>query len=82
MGKLVEGKWHQFEFRLAVPSDYQDILDHLRENFYREAPVAQVVGYSKENSVGFDQKIVSYLTQNLSFLAIDSETNNVSAEFE
>lgn len=77
MGKLVEGLWNQFEFRLATPIYYQSILEHLRNNFYREELVSQLLGYSKDTSLNFEQKIVSYLAQNLSFIAVDTKSNQV-----
>lgn len=78
----VLGRWKQFEFQMITdPSQYPSVLEHLHNNFFRSTPLTQGLDYSKEYFDEFDKIYLTTLPQNLSFAAVDVETNEVSILF-
>lgn len=72
------GRWKQFEFQwIKDPSQYPAVLEHLHQNFFLSTPLTQGLEYSQEYFDEFDKIYLTTLPQNLSFAAVDVETNRV-----
>lgn len=79
MAEHVEGTWKNFQFRMAQPSDYPQILVHMRNNFYRDEPLCRHSGYEDSMADDFDVFVLGALSDNLSFIAVDATNNEVLA---
>jgi len=76
MAEFVEGDWKNFTFKMAKPEDYPGILDHLRQNFYKDEPQNKMLGQSEQKTKDMDTMAMFYLEQNLSFFVVDRDNNN------
>lgn len=77
MASYVEGDWKNFRFRMVEPAFYQPILEHLRTNVYEDEPLNRIAGNSDTKANELDNLALSYLEENLSFFAIDTNSNKV-----
>jgi hypothetical protein len=75
--KLVEGTWKQFQFKMITPEDYPRVFECLHKNFFNSTPLTKAFEYSKAYYDEFDKVYLEVLPQNLSFCAIDTNTNEV-----
>jgi hypothetical protein len=62
---------------ITNPCQYPAVLEHLHQNFYNSTPLTQRLDRSQEYWDEFDKIYLTTLPQNLSFAAIDVETNEV-----
>lgn len=80
MASYVEGEWKNFRFRMAEPAFYPCILEHLRTNVYEDEPLNRIAGNSDVKANELDNLAIQYMEENLSFFAIDTNSNKVCNE--
>ncbi len=72
-----EVEWKNFIFKAAAPDNYQDILDSMRENFYKDEPLNIFTGYSEGKRKDLDRMITELFKDGLSCIIIEKETGKV-----
>jgi GNAT superfamily N-acetyltransferase len=75
----IEGDWNGLRIKIATLEDQEAIQNHLKENFYRDEPVSNLLGYSEDFAEDWRQLWKSFLPQNLSLIVRDIETDKVAA---
>ena len=75
----VEGTWKNFIFKFIEPADIPKIYDHLRNSFYRDEPVSQLLGYSEDFAKDFEKlyDAIFCFGDRLSFIAVDNTNGKV-----
>lgn len=54
-------EWNNFGFKFVEKSDYQEILAHLHQNFYKDEPLGEVLGITQERVGDLDERITDIL---------------------
>ncbi|CAL8074511.1 unnamed protein product [Orchesella dallaii] len=78
MASLVEGEWKNFRFRMAEPTFYPCILEHLHTCVYQDEPLNRIAGDSEVKANELDNLAIQYMEENLSFFAIETNSNKVA----
>ncbi|CAG7824551.1 unnamed protein product [Allacma fusca] len=78
MAAEIEGDWNGFKIRLVTVEDIEKIQSHLIDNFYRDEPLCNSMGYSEDMGEDFFQIWKTFVSHNLSLVALDSETNEIA----
>ena len=74
----MEGEFGQFQIRIATEADTSILREHINNNFCRDEPLCQLLGYSDEMAQDFEKIWSPCLAQGLSIVAIDKATGRVS----
>jgi GNAT superfamily N-acetyltransferase len=78
MAQEIEGAWNGFKIRLVTSEDQEVLQKHLIQNFYRDEPLCNLMGYSDDLAKDFMQIWITFISHNLSLVALDEETNEVA----
>ncbi|CAL8134424.1 unnamed protein product [Orchesella dallaii] len=78
MTEHVEGEWKNFVFRMAKPSDYPSILEHLWTNFFPDEPLGRHIGQEETMRQDFYANVSAALPENLSFIAVDKANGMIA----
>lgn len=69
------------EIQNPIPKEkYNDIIQHLRNNFFADEPLNKAVKLCDQGETHYDLEVHSLetLSDNLSVMAVDTKTNQVS----
>ena len=76
--RSIEGEWQGFEFRIIRDEDFDIVNEHLGNNFFRDEPISQLIGFTPEFVSDVSKVWRPTISQKLSLVAIDVATQKVS----
>ena len=79
--RSIEGEWQGFEFRIIHDEDFEIVNEHLGNNFFRDEPISQLIGFTPEFVSDVSKIWRPTISQNLSLVATDKVTKKVSKLF-
>lgn len=77
---IVEGEWKEYTFHMAKEEDYPKILEHLRNNFYRDEPINRYLGQGELKTKDMDAVSVLFMEEGISFYALHKASGKVSLD--
>lgn len=61
MESVLKKEWNGYRFELVKKSDFPRVLEHLRNNFYRDEPMHKILGVPPERIADMDQRLTNIL---------------------
>lgn len=75
--KLIEGDFKDFRIRRITPADYQNVFNHIAENFTKDELVSSVLGWSQGYADDVNRVVEFALKDGMSFLVEHRESGKV-----